>query len=206
MTFPDKKFVSVDRFCDEYFKNLSEAAALLDREAISTAANTIESCFNEGKWLYVCGNGGSAAIANHLLCDFAKCIQTDTHIKPKVISLSSNLEIITAISNDISYEDCFSYQLSTSAQPGDTLITISASGDSENIVRATQWASQNKLNTISLTGFDGGRSASIADINIHVFGNNYGIIEDIHHSIMHIISQYLRQSYMDEETISKKTF
>ncbi len=206
MTFPDKKYISIDNFCNDYIAELARANNSIDRVKLQAAAKLIQECFSRGNWIYVCGNGGSAAIANHLLCDYAKCIQTDTDLRPKVISLSSNLEMITAIANDIEYDQCFSYQLATSGKPEDILMTISASGDSENIVNAVKWASKNSMHTISLTGFKGGRSAGIADINLHVSGENYGVIEDTHQSIMHIISQYLRQLNMEEKLISNRNF
>ena len=90
MTFPDKKYNSIKSFCDDYISQLAAAAASIDREKLTAAATVIDDCFNRGNWVYTCGNGGSAAIANHLLCDYAKCIQTDTSVKPRVISLSAN--------------------------------------------------------------------------------------------------------------------
>ncbi len=86
------------------------------------------------------------------------------------------------------------------------LITISSSGDSENIVRAALWAKENKIPVISMTGFSGGRSAKIADINLHVAANNYGVIEDTHQSLMHILAQYVRQAHMDERLIAERKF
>jgi len=162
--------------------------------------------FQRGAWLFVCGNGGSAAISNHLLCDFAKGIQTDTAVLPRVISLSANLEIITAIANDISFEECFVYQLRTAARPGDLLMTISASGNSENIVKPIQWANDNGIDSIALTGFSGGRSAELATVNVHVEGDNYGVIEDTHQSIMHMLAQYLRIAHMPAELIAERKF
>ena len=206
MTFPEKSYGSIAAFCDDYVERLARAAGSIDREQLAAAANRLEDTFQRGAWLYVCGNGGSAAIANHLLCDYAKCIQTDTEIRPRVISLSANLEMITAIANDIEYDDCFAYQLATTGRPGDVLMTISASGDSENIVRTVKWAAENGMHTIALTGFNGGRSAELAEINLHVAGDNYGVIEDAHQSIMHILAQYLRQAHMGTETIVERKF
>jgi phosphoheptose isomerase len=92
------------------------------------------------------------------------------------------------------------------AQSGDVLITISSSGDSENIVRAAQLAKDTGLSVISMTGFSGGRSADIADVNLHVNANNYGVIEDVHQSLMHILAQYVRQSHMAESVIQQRKF
>ena len=94
----------------------------------------------------------------------------------------------------------------TTAKTNDVLITISASGDSENIVRPVEWASKNSMHTISLTGFDGGRSARISDINLHVNADNYGVIEDTHQSIMHILAQYLRLIHMNKNLIHERNF
>jgi phosphoheptose isomerase len=116
------------------------------------------------------------------------------------------VEIITAIGNDISYDEVFAYQLRSLAKPGDLLITISSSGDSENIVRTVQWAKANDVPVISMTGFNGGRSAELADVNLHVDADNYGIIEDVHQSLMHLLAQYIRQAHMDEETIRERKF
>ena len=205
-TFPRQAYQSIGAYCDAYLAQLARAGDSIDQDKFAQAAEILNQAFARGAWLYVCGNGGSAAIANHLLCDFAKGIQTDTEILPRVISLSANLELITAIANDIAFEDCFVYQLRTAARPGDVLLTISSSGDSENVVRAVEWAGANGLQTIALTGFDGGRSARGAQVNIHVAGDNYGVVEDTHQSIMHIFSQYLRQAKMPESLIAERKF
>ena len=166
----------------------------------------LDAAFARSAWVFVCGNGGSAAIANHLLCDVAKGVQTDTAVLPRVMSLSANLEIVTAIANDVAFEDCFAYQLRTAARPGDVLVTISASGDSENIVRALDWAGANGVESIALTGFDGGRAAPLATVSLHVDGDNYGVIEDTHQSIMHMLAQYLRQANMPGALIPERRF
>jgi D-sedoheptulose 7-phosphate isomerase len=205
-TFPEKPYQTIGTYCDDYLGQLARAGASIDHGKLAQAGEILNQAFQRGAWLYVCGNGGSAAIANHLLCDFAKGIQTDTEILPRVISLSANLELITAIANDIAFEDCFVYQLRTAARPGDVLLTISSSGDSENVVRAMQWANANDVQTISLSGFDGGRTAREAQVNVHVAGENYGVVEDTHQSVMHIFSQYLRQARMSESLIAARKF
>jgi phosphoheptose isomerase len=191
---------------DDYFAQITEAHRSVDRDAVISACATLEQGFRDGVMLFTGGNGGSAAIANHLLCDYVKGIQTDTTFRPRVISMSANLELMLAIANDICFEDIFLYQVRTMGREGDILMTISSSGNSENIVRAVSWAKDNGLRTIALTGFSGGRSADLADINIHVEAANYGIVEDVHQSIMHIIAQYLRQSEMAEDRIAKSSF
>jgi D-sedoheptulose 7-phosphate isomerase len=206
MTFPDKKFPNISAFASSYFKNIQAAQASVNVDLLTAAYNILNEAYSRGATLYVCGNGGSAAISNHLACDHSKCGQTDTLLRPKVVSLSTNIEMITAIANDISYDDIFVYQLKTLAEPDDVLITISCSGDSENIVRAAQWAKDKKLRIISFTGFNGGRSANLADVNLQVAADNYGIVEDLHQGLMHILAQYLRLSHMDSATVSNRKF
>ncbi len=116
------------------------------------------------------------------------------------------MEMITAIANDISYDEIFVYQLQTLAEPGDVLLTVSSSGDSENVVRAAQWAKDQGLEVIAFTGFEGGRTAKLATINLHVSGDNYGVVEDTHQGLMHILAQFIRQNRMDESMIRERKF
>jgi D-sedoheptulose 7-phosphate isomerase len=206
MTFPDRIFGDAGSYSDAYFAKVKEAAASVDRGKMQQAAGILTEVYSAGGMVYSCGNGGSAAIANHLVCDHCKLVRTDTELTPRIYSLSTTVEIITAIGNDLSYEEIFVYQLRALAKPGDALITISSSGNSENIVRAARWAKDNALPVISMTGFSGGRSAEIADVNLHVTADNYGVIEDIHQSLMHILAQYIRQAHMEEEVIRQRKF
>ncbi len=206
MTFPDQKYPAIGAFSDDYFAEYAKNAGSVDRDLLAQAAAMLAAAYTSGANVYCCGNGGSAAIANHLVCDHQKGIQADTDIKPRVHSLSANIEIITAIANDMSYDEVFVYQLQSMAQAGDVLITVSSSGDSENVVRAVQWACDNGLDVIAMTGFDGGRSGKLATINLHVTGDNYGVIEDVHQSLMHIFAQYLRMDHMAEDLVQRRKF
>ncbi len=205
-TFPERKFADAESYAKNYFDRLTKAAATVNWEKLNQAARILTTVYSEGGVVYSCGNGGSAAISNHLVCDHCKLVQTDTKLTPRVVSLSATVEIITAIGNDISYDEVFLYQLRSMAKPGDALITISSSGNSENIVRAALWAKENGVSVISLTGFSGGRSAEIADVNLHVNADNYGVIEDLHQSLMHILAQYVRQAHMDEALVKQRKF
>ncbi|OHC75560.1 MAG: phosphoheptose isomerase [Rhodospirillales bacterium RIFCSPLOWO2_12_FULL_58_28] len=206
MTFPDEKYKDIAAYGDAYFERLGKAAASVDRGKLGEAARILTDVYRRRATLYVCGNGGSAVISATFVCDHVKLIQTDTDLVPRVVSLNDNISMITAISNDISYDDIFVYQLKSSADPGDALLTISSSGDSENVVRAAQWARNNKLEVISFTGFSGGRTAKTATVNLHVEADNYGIIEDTHQSLMHILAQYIRLSIMPPDLIAKRKF
>lgn len=168
---------------------------------IDRAADALKQAIRDDRLIFACGNGGSAAIANHLANDCTKSVGTDTTLRSRVVSLSATVELITAIANDIEYAEIFAHQLRNAARPGDVLITISASGDSENIVRALAWARDNGMATIAMSGFAGGRSARMADISLHVEAENYGVVEDSHQSLMHILSQYLRMSELPAEQV-----
>jgi D-sedoheptulose 7-phosphate isomerase len=206
MSFPNQAYPDPSDYVCAYRDEIVRAWQSLDIGAFDRAALLLDGAIRGRRTIYACGNGGSAAIANHLLCDVIKGVQTDTELRPKVISLAAHLELITAIANDIAYDEVFVYQLRTLAEPGDVLLTISASGNSENIVRTVDWARSHGVASIAMTGFDGGRSAQLADVNLHVKADNYGIIEDIHQSLMHSFAQYLRQRAMPPELAAERRF
>ena len=131
MTFPDQKFASPKKYVDAYFKNHSKAVSRVDGEILTDAIVILQHLYESGGTLYVCGNGGSASISNHLACDHGKLLASDTDLLPRVQSLAANIEVITAIANDISYDEVFVHQLRLLAEKGDVLMTISSSGNSE---------------------------------------------------------------------------
>lgn len=206
MSFPAEKYGSIAAFFSDYRAALARAAVSVSAEALDRAQALLGAAVERDAVVYACGNGGSAAISNHLVCDHSKGLSADTGLRPRVHSLSCNIEILTAIANDVSYGDVFSHQLALAARPSDLLITISSSGNSENVVRALQWAKDNGLSSIAMTGFAGGRSAGMADINLHVDSDNYGVVEDVHQSLMHVLAQYLRQARMSADLVRARTF
>ncbi|MDP6109881.1 MAG: SIS domain-containing protein [Rhodospirillales bacterium] len=206
MSFPNDKFDDIAAFSDAYFDQIARAAASVDRAALIRAADILENTYRRSDTLYVCGNGGSAAISGTFVCDHSKLVQTDTDLTARVVSLADNMSMVTAIANDLSYDDIFSYQLQTLANSGDTLLTISASGDSENVVRAAKWAKDHEMKVIAFTGFDGGRMANLASVHLHVDADNYGVVEDVHQSLMHLLAQFIRLKQMSAELIGKRKF
>ncbi|HBA35227.1 MAG TPA: phosphoheptose isomerase [Gammaproteobacteria bacterium] len=206
MSFPDNKFSHISEYATAYFNEVTKASETVDGEKLQQAADILTKVYSVGGQVYSCGNGGSAAIANHLVCDHCKLVQTDTDLTPRIVSLSTTVEMITAIGNDISYDEVFAYQLRSLARPGDALMTISSSGDSPNIIRAIEVAKDVGIPVIAMSGFTGGRSAKMADVSLHVDANNYGVIEDVHQSLMHLLAQYVRQAHMDEDVIKQRKF
>ena len=164
-------------------------------EEIEKITVHLEKLIKDNKKIFVCGNGGSASISNHFLCDFNKGIKASSSGKflPKIISLSNSIELITAISNDLSFDKVFEYQLENLSNEGDTLIVISCSGKSKNILNAIKFANKKKINIISLIGFNSDKFfKKYSKYYINLNTKNYGLTEDIFQSIMHMISQFIR--------------
>ena len=205
-TFPAVPFDSGPAYLKAYADETAQAWQTTDPAAFDRAATLLTDAYLRGARVFACGNGGSASIANHLVCDHTKGVRTKTDLMPRVGSLSNNVELLTAIANDLSYEDVFAFQLESQANPGDVLVAVSSSGRSANIVRALTWARDNGLHTIAITGFQGGPARILADVAIHFDCANYGIVEDLHQAVMHALAQFIRQSRMSAETISSTVF
>jgi phosphoheptose isomerase len=206
MKFPFKKYKDINFFAKDYFYEFSKAKDSINSKNLQIIFEVLQKFYKSNKKVFVCGNGGSAAIANHFECDHKKILAENTNIKPKIISLCSNNSLISAIANDISYNSIFAKQLSYVARKGDLLIAISSSGKSKNVLDAINYAKKKNIITISFTGFSGGDSKTQSDYNIHVNSYNYGIVESLHHSIMNIIAQYLRQKNSTLKVIRKSFF
>jgi phosphoheptose isomerase len=204
--FPDVPYPRAGWYFGAYAEEAARAASSVDPTALDRAAAILLQAYTSGARVFSCGNGGSAAIANHLQCDHVKGVRTATDLAPRVVSLSHSVELITAIANDMAYEDVFVYQLQSQSGPGDVLVVVSSSGRSPNIVRALTWAREHDLRTIALTGFGGGDARAVAEVAIHVDGTNYGIVEDLHQAVMHALAQYIRHSRMTADAISSSVF
>ena len=204
--FPHKKYSKFKDYFNDYFLDFDRSLKKIDINQISKITQFLEKNYKSNNTIYVCGNGGSAAIANHFECDHKKILSETKKINPRIISLCTNNPLITAIANDISYDSIFEKQLQYLAKRKDLLITISSSGDSENIIHAIKYAKKNGIKVISFTGFDGGRSRKLCNYSLHVESYNYGVIENIHHAYMNILSQYIRNIYLSRKDINKNYF
>ncbi len=185
------KRVNFKSFFNAHINKLNNSLLALDTKNIEKVSEKILKIIKSKKQIFVCGNGGSAAIANHYVPDYLKLIRQNTKYKPVVKSLSSDLELITAISNDINYSKIFSYQAESLCNKGDLLIIISSSGNSKNVINLANWAKKNKIFSISFTGFNGGKLKKITNLNIHINIQNYGLVEDSHHILMHAIMHFI---------------
>ena len=141
------------------------------------------------------GNGGSALAASHIGCDLGKG-PTHTGFKNrfKVTALTDSISTITAWANDSSYEDVFVEQLRGNIEKGDVIIGISGSGNSENVIKAVEFANENGATTIGLTGFDGGKLGKAVKVSLNVPVDDMQIAEDLHIVIVHLICKYIAEN------------
>jgi D-sedoheptulose 7-phosphate isomerase len=170
-----------------YVGNLNQVLDKLPYDKINDIIQVLVKANKEGKQVFVFGNGGSAATSSHFITDLGKSA-SDIHPKRfRCISLNENTAWITAIGNDYAYEDVFLRQLQNYAQPGDVVMTMSVSGNSPNLVKAFEWAKSNGLETVALVGGKKGKLATTADHVVVINSQHYGIVEDAHMIISHLL-------------------
>jgi len=187
-----------------YFEHLSNLLKTVDLDAVAETARLFLVAKQSGKQIIFIGNGGSATTADHFATDLLRCSNSEGR-PVSAISLCSNTGIITATSNDWGYEYVFTRQLGMIASSGDMLVAISASGNSSNIVSAINWAEQCNVLTIGMTGFDGGAVRNLVDISLHVqsASGDYGVVEDVHPTICHMVAESLREDGASEAALGE---
>lgn len=193
-------------FPTHYKSTLLSALETIDLSKVDAAIEVLGRARDEGRRIFVCGNGGSAASANHFACDVVKGCSYGRAKRFRIMALSEQIATMTAYANDVGYEHVFAEQLRNFACPGDVMMTLSGSGNSPNIVRVLETAKELDCYTIALTGRDGGRAAPLADLNIHVADDHMGRIEDGHMIVCHMLAyHFMDTEASDEITDSKKT-
>lgn len=179
---------------ESYLQEEIDVMSKLDRNQINLAMNALEEARISGRTVYTCGNGGSASTASHFVCDFNKGISEKQKDKYNLVCLSDNIATMMAIANDISYDEIFRFQILEKIGKGDILIAISGSGNSENVVRAVDYAKEQGATVIGITGYSGGKIKEKCDISLHVPIDNMQIAEDVHlmfdHLMMYILADY----------------
>jgi D-sedoheptulose 7-phosphate isomerase len=178
----------------KYLDDLKGIINSIDHRSLEKTIEIIKKARQEDKRIFVFGNGGSAATANHFAADFGKNAVKGDANRFKIISLSNNISSITACGNDIGFETVFEEQLKNLMHDGDLVICISASGNSPNIVRAVEYVRKRGGTIIGITGFDGGKLGKMSDININIASDSYEQIEDMHLVITHIIVYWFKSS------------
>jgi D-sedoheptulose 7-phosphate isomerase len=161
----------------------------LNDAEVENFLNLLIDAYRNDKFVFVIGNGGSAANASHLAQDLAKGTRhsPDQKKRIKALSLTDNLPFVTAQGNDEGYDSIFEQQLRTFAKQGDYLVAISGSGNSPNIIKAVEWGNDNGLVTIGITGFDGGKLKKLAKHSVNVALNDMCTSESIHSIIFHYV-------------------
>jgi len=192
---------TLEKYFTDYRNRLNN---LLDRVNINDLEKviaTLATTFKNGQTVYVCGNGGSAATASHLQADFSFFVRYFTKFRPKVRALTDNVAMITAVGNDTSFDDIFVEQMKGNFEKGDVIICISASGNSENVIRAAQYAADHGGSSIGFIGFTGGKLKEVCTLSLYTPNpkGDYGPIEDLHMIYDHIIVNFLSK---DEEFLA----
>jgi D-sedoheptulose 7-phosphate isomerase len=185
--------MSTDKLYKSYFERLKATLDKIDINSIENVVEILLNCRENQGTMYIFGNGGSAANASHIAGDFLKGISYGMEKRFKTHCLNDNIAGTTAITNDLSYDDIFIEQLKTYLTPGDVVIGISGSGNSENVVRAIQWARKKGAKTIALVGYKGGRLKQVTEYSIHVPVDDMEITEDMHTIIFHAIKQEINR-------------
>jgi D-sedoheptulose 7-phosphate isomerase len=182
----------ISKTAASYIAEMARALGQIDATATERFAEIVYTAWRDNRHVFVFGNGGSAYTSSHFVTDLVKTASVEGKKRLKAISLVDNVGLTTAIGNDISYDEIFRFPLASYAKSGDVAIGISCSGNSPNLLRACEWAKENALTVVALTGFSGGKVKNLANLHINVPSENYGVIEDLHLSIAHIVAQGLK--------------
>ena len=178
-----------------YFEEVKGICVRMDQRPVEEMIEVFLRAYEEGRRIFFFGNGGSAATASHFCEDLGKGTLPSPEAggRIKAISLTDNTPYITAWANDEGYEVVFEQQLANLAEPGDVTVAISGSGNSPNVLRATDYANKNGLFTIGMTGYDGGRLGKIVKINVHVPSFDMGLVEGVHLLLVHYVVDRVRE-------------
>jgi len=180
----------------DYLLAVQDVLAHLDHEVVDRMIDVIWRGYEEGRTLFVFGNGGSAALASHFACDIGKGTVAGRAKRLKTIALTDNVALITALANDKAYDEIFSEQLESLAEKGDIALAISGSGNSPNVIRGLEAGRRLGVQTLVLTGFAGGRAKTLADLCLIVPSDSMQHIEDAHLCATHAIFLAIRQRMM----------
>jgi D-sedoheptulose 7-phosphate isomerase len=186
--------MSFETFVDDYYLKFAEVTRKFDKSAMSQVLEVFTRVSNAGGTVWAAGNGGSAAISDHTVCDVTKGTHANGMPPFRSVSLASNGPMLTALANDTSYDEVFSKQLEFYLKPEDAVLLVSSSGNSPNVVKACEYANSRGVPTIAFTGFSGGKLKEIAQVSVWIPVDNYGMTEDLHQSLIHVITQYISKS------------
>ena len=177
----------------EYSQKMIGELGQLDISAVNRLMNMLVDARNQDKQVFIMGNGGSGGTASHISGDFNKGLSLNQprNKRYKFISLVDNTPTVLSLANDVSYDEIFVEQLKNFINPGDLVIAISGSGNSENVLRAAAYAKQLGNPVIGFTGYDGGKLKAMADLSVHVPIHDLQVVEDVHMMLGHLMVSVL---------------
>jgi D-sedoheptulose 7-phosphate isomerase len=178
----------IKRWIGQYLAGVQKTFAALPQDTLATIIDVVRAAHREDRQIFVFGNGGSAATAQHFICDMGKGASDKIGKRFRCMSLNDNVAWMTAIGNDYAYEDVFVRQLENFARPGDVVMTMSVSGSSPNLVKAFEWANGHGLTTIAIVGGKRGTLATLAEHVVVIDSQHYGHVEDAHMCVAHILA------------------
>lgn len=193
----------VTDLANSYIKEFKKTFNKINLDDIQKISEVIHGAYLRDNTVFILGNGGSSSIASHMACDLGKGtlknVYNQEEKRLRVLSLTDNVACMTAFANDLSYDDVFVQQMHTLVRVGDVVIGISGSGNTPNVIKALIYAKNIGATTIGFLGFHtGGKAREFVDYDITIASNNYGIVEDIHTALGHILTSCL--SYMREHS------
>jgi D-sedoheptulose 7-phosphate isomerase len=174
-----------------YTRRLSEALSRLDLGAVERLAREMLACWQQGRQVFLVGNGGSAANAMHLANDYVYTVSRRIGSGLRAHALAANASVLTCLANDEGYEAVFAAQLAVMARPGDLLLAFSGRGNSPNVLRALEEGRRIGMRSHAVLGFDGGRAKALADVAIHVEVHDMQVSEDLQMAVGHMVMQWL---------------
>ena len=185
---------TVLEFPRQYKAKLMDALGKVDLDSVGRAIEMLAQARDNGRHIFVCGNGGSASTASHFVTDMVKGASYNRNSRFRIMALTDSMPTITAYSNDVSYDCVFAEQIKNFAEQFDVLMAISGSGNSMNVIRAVEYANSIGCETLALTGRDGGELGPLAKLQIRVAETHMGRIEDAHLIVCHMICYYFMEN------------
>ena len=193
----------------DYLDRFKAELDKLDQAQIKQWADLIYEAYENGRFVYIFGNGGSGCNASHMAEDLGKSslhekdLSDETRQRLKVLSLTDNLGWIMAVGNDVGYDQIFLQQIMNYGERGDVVLAISGSGNSENVLKAVDWSNRHGLKTLGLTGYGGGKLRELAQHSFHVPLDDMGMVESIHLAIFHWVLNDVFARINDEGRYAK---
>jgi D-sedoheptulose 7-phosphate isomerase/D-glycero-D-manno-heptose 1,7-bisphosphate phosphatase len=206
--FPINNYSGILSYLLHYSDEVTLSLSRVDKKLVEHAADILYKAYSDGSYVFAAGNGGAAAIADHMATDHAKHMAAVDTLYRNVHSLCANHALTTALANDIGYNGIFSWQLEQFGHKDDVLVVFSVSGESRNIIAALQRAREMGMQSIAITG-EGGVTidqAGLATVHITIPNTNYGVCEDIMSILQHALAQYVRQTQMTDHQIASARF